>query len=143
VRSAIAGLALLVTACAPPAEERRREAQAAEAVIAPGRYTNMALAPEADPQGVMLDLPQGSASRTANVVVFYARHGGPAARTQGVAVRRGLSGVFFDAPYASGRAATTFAVQPRPNDTVLVTWRDDMGLQTAVLLKVDIATLSD
>ena len=129
----VGAAALLISACAPPASERRREARASEPVISAGRYSTLSPDPAADPQGITLDLPQGSATARAGVTVFFRRYGGTAAQTRGADVRRGLSGIFFDAPYAPGGAATTFAAQPQADGTVQVIWRDETGMQTAVL----------
>ncbi len=127
---------LLAAGCAPPAEQRRAEARAAEVQIAAGDYTDMNLDPAADPEGIMLRIPQGNDSQTVTITIFYQRYGRPA-QSRDVAVRRGMNGIYFDAPYADGAAPTTFAVQPTQGGGVRVTWRDDAGTQIANLRPVE------
>jgi hypothetical protein len=58
------------------------------------------------------------------------------ALTRDVVARRGLNGIYFDAPYAAEGGPTTFAVQPTEGGGVRVTWRDDAGTRTADLRRV-------
>lgn len=127
-------LALVVTGCAPPAAERRREALAEEPQITPGIYSDVRMSGETgDLGGMELRLDSGSAS----TIVQFVHCEGWCNRVEQVAVRRGLNGVYFEVPTGSGAQTVTITVQPDGERAVTVNADWGSGVQSRRLPRVD------